>query len=144
MSRNTIETTPVESSLISEVGYDEATSTLAVKFHGKGKPGPTYHYRNVGSTEWAAMRDAKSIGGFFISRIKPLPGRYPFTRVDDAAPPESQYRELQADDLIEPSDEIHVDESWERIDSRPANTIFVGMPLIPGMRPMRRKVGEDE
>lgn len=85
-TRKTIPTQPVESSQISEIGYDSDTSTLAVRFNGKGdKPGTLYHYGNVSETEWCALRDANSKGGYFIRNIKPYPDRYPYSRVEERA-----------------------------------------------------------
>lgn len=82
----TIAMTPIESSQIEAYGYDHETSTLAVRFKGKGKPGGLYHYRNVGATDWQAFQDAESKGSHFIRNIKPHPDRYPYQRVDEPAP----------------------------------------------------------
>lgn len=79
--------TPVESSQLAAYGYDAATETLAIEFHGYGsKPGSLYHYRHFGASEWARFQDAKSKGSHFINNVKPFPGRYPYTRIERTAP----------------------------------------------------------
>jgi len=71
----------VKSSQIAELGHDAETNTLAVRFHGKGdKLGTVYHYRNVNTELFEELRDAESIGGFFIRHIKKNPDRYPYER----------------------------------------------------------------
>lgn len=81
----TIQMEPVESSQYESYGYDAATETLAIKFHGHGdKPGGLYHYRHFSATDWAALRDAPSKGSYFIQNIKKYPDRYPFARIPDA------------------------------------------------------------
>lgn len=83
-----IELAPVESSQLAAVGYDAATATLAIRFHGKGdKPGSLYHYANFGETDWAALRDAESKGSHFIRQIKPHADRYPCCRIIETAAP---------------------------------------------------------
>lgn len=59
--------TPVDSSQIEAVGYDDATKTLALKFkHG----GSVYHYDNVPPELYADFSAAESKGSFFGKRIK--------------------------------------------------------------------------
>jgi hypothetical protein len=70
----------VESSQIAAIGYDEATQTLAIQF--KGGTRATYHYANVPSEEFAAFRDAESVGSYFYRNIKPFPDKYPYTRIE--------------------------------------------------------------
>jgi hypothetical protein len=78
----------VESSQIHSIGHDQATETLAVRFYrGWGdnrRPDALYHYQNVPSAEFEALRDAESIGKHFGQRIKPFPLQYPYTKVEDA------------------------------------------------------------
>ncbi len=79
---STIELKGVESSQISAIGYDAASKTMAIQFRGKDGPGSTYHYSNVEADDFAALRDAKSIGSHFFKNIKPFPDRFPCTLVD--------------------------------------------------------------
>jgi hypothetical protein len=67
--RPPIALTPVESSQVAAIGYDEATSTLAVKFkYGLA----IYHYPGVNKETYDAFMAAESIGKFFGQYIKPL------------------------------------------------------------------------
>lgn len=76
---------PVESSQFESWGYDPATETLQIKFHGYGgKPGNTYQYRHFTATEWAVARDAASKGSWFINNVKKFPDRYPYSRLPNA------------------------------------------------------------
>jgi hypothetical protein len=56
----------VSSTSISEVGYDESSSTLAVRF----QDGSEYHYFGVPESEFIALRDAGSVGTYLNTRIK--------------------------------------------------------------------------
>lgn len=56
----------VSSSSISEVGYDESSNTLAVRFQN----GSEYHYFDVLSSEFQALRSAESVGTYLNTRIK--------------------------------------------------------------------------
>lgn len=58
---------PVSSSSISEVGYDESSSTLAVRFQN----GSEYHYFGVPESEFQALRLAASVGTYLNTQIKP-------------------------------------------------------------------------
>jgi hypothetical protein len=77
----------VESSQIHSIGHDPETNVLAVRFYrGLGdnrRPGAIYHFQNVGAQEFAALRDADSIGRHFNQTIKPFPAKYPFAKVSD-------------------------------------------------------------
>lgn len=74
----------VESSQISAIGHDPATQTLAVRFKTwKGEQSSLYHYRNVTAEQFAAMRDAESIGRHFRTEIKAFPERHPYERIED-------------------------------------------------------------
>lgn len=81
--------TPVDSSQIEAVGYDETTKTLAIKFkHG----GSVYHYDNVAPELYTDLCAAESKGAFFGKRIKH--GGFNFTKiapvkVDDGGAPEA-------------------------------------------------------
>lgn len=86
MSHPDIPLTPVESSQIAAIGYDQASQTMAIRFKGKGDaPGSLYHYADVSPEDWAAFRDAESIGSHFYRHIKPYPGKFPYTRIPEAA-----------------------------------------------------------
>ena len=69
--RPAIDLQPVESSQVRAIGYDAATSTLAVQFT-RGE-GAVYHYPDVLPETHRAFMDAESIGTFFGKHIKPLP-----------------------------------------------------------------------
>lgn len=74
---NTIPLTPVTSSQIEAVGYDEASKTLAVQF----KKGSVYHYANVPAEIYQSFSKAESLGRFFGTNIKAHPDRFPFKKV---------------------------------------------------------------
>ena len=57
---------PVASSLIKAVGYDPETQELSVEFH----KGDTYVYRGVPQLVYDAMKDAPSVGHFFLANVK--------------------------------------------------------------------------
>jgi hypothetical protein len=56
----------VDSSVIAEIGYDDATAILEVRFHN----GRRYHYLEVPRSEYDALMSAKSIGGYFNRVIR--------------------------------------------------------------------------
>lgn len=71
MKNNTIPLTGVNSSNIKAIGYDAATRTLAIQFHGRGAaPGPTWNYHPVTAEGYAVLRDAESVGKYFNDHIK--------------------------------------------------------------------------
>lgn len=78
---------PVESSQISDVGYDIETSTLGIRFMptkkqlANGEPQSIYHYANVDSDTYYALMTADSVGKYFGATIKSDPVKYPFVRV---------------------------------------------------------------
>ncbi|MBB5443261.1 MULTISPECIES: KTSC domain-containing protein [unclassified Paraburkholderia] len=73
----------VKSSQIHSIGYDSATNTLAVRFKGKtGEPTSLYHYANVTPANFAAFKNAESIGSHFYKHIKPFAERFPYTRIE--------------------------------------------------------------
>jgi hypothetical protein len=66
----TITLDSVESNQVRQIGYDDATQTLAVTFnYGKA----VYHYPNVTRETFEAFKGAESIGRFFGEHIKALP-----------------------------------------------------------------------
>lgn len=65
-----IPTAPVTSSNIERVGYDAATQTLRVVFHG----GRGYDYAGVDAETYANLKTAESKGKFVAAWIKPLFG----------------------------------------------------------------------
>lgn len=66
--------TPVISSNVAAVGYDEDSSTLQVEF----KNGGTYQYFDVPEHVYVSLRDADSVGGYLAANIK---GIYRFSKV---------------------------------------------------------------
>lgn len=80
--------TPVESSQISEVGYDAETETLGIRFMptrkqlANGEPQSIYHYVNVPKRMFDEMVGAESVGKYFGSHIKPFPTVYPYTKIN--------------------------------------------------------------
>jgi hypothetical protein len=57
---------PVKSSNLSEIAYDQATSTLGVRF----KSGGEYEYANVPEQVYQALISAPSVGSYFDAHIK--------------------------------------------------------------------------
>ncbi|SEO76968.1 KTSC domain-containing protein [Luteibacter sp. UNC138MFCol5.1] len=84
MTTNTrIALNPVESSQIHSIGHDAATNTLAIRFKNyKGEASSLYHYSNFTAADFAAFRDAESIGKHFGQHIKPATEKHPYRRVD--------------------------------------------------------------
>lgn len=75
----------VESSQIHSIGHDPATKTLAIRFKNyKGEATSLYHYSNVTAEEFAAFRNAESIGSHFGKHIKPYDKKYPYVKVEAA------------------------------------------------------------
>jgi hypothetical protein len=74
----------VDSSQISEVGYDEETSTLGIRFKSwkKGLPITEYHYANVSPELHSGLVNAISVGKFFGEHIKSQPDKYPFMKIE--------------------------------------------------------------
>ena len=86
----------VESSQISEVGYDAESSTLGIRFKAgkRGKSGQQvsehdfvseYHYQNVKPEMYQSLLNAESVGKYFGEFIKPFPAKYPFTKIEPTA-----------------------------------------------------------
>jgi hypothetical protein len=56
----------VQSSQLAEVGFDEKTRTLSVKFNSGG----VYHYPSITKSEYENLINSKSIGSHFHGLIK--------------------------------------------------------------------------
>ncbi|BBJ23102.1 KTSC domain-containing protein [Candidatus Nitrotoga sp. AM1P] len=69
-----MEKTPVTSSNVESIGYDEDSSTLEIEF----KNGATYQYFDVPENVFTELRDADSVGGYLAARIK---GTYRYSKV---------------------------------------------------------------
>lgn len=72
---------PVESSQISQIGYDSATNTMAVQFKSKSGTGSTYHYANVTPDHFSDFQKSKSVGSHFIKHFKPAADKFPHVKV---------------------------------------------------------------
>jgi hypothetical protein len=72
----TITMKEVKSSQIEAIGYDDATSTLAIRFKG----GSVYNYSNVPASVFEELSAAESVGSFFGKHIKPHVDLYPFKK----------------------------------------------------------------
>lgn len=69
--RPQIKLTPVDSSQVARIGYDEVSRILAVQFkHGRMA---IYHYPDVSPEMHRAFMGAESKGVFFREHIKALP-----------------------------------------------------------------------
>ena len=66
---------PVQSSHLASVGYDPATSTLEIEFHG----GSVYQYFGVPQEVYEGLLNAGSKGSYFHQNIKEA--GYPYTKV---------------------------------------------------------------
>lgn len=71
--------TPVSSSQIAAVGYEELTLTMTVKFTN----GNVYEYANVPKELFDKMMAAKSVGSFFSAEIKSKPETYPYDKIEN-------------------------------------------------------------
>lgn len=69
-----MKTTPVESSTLETVGYDEGCELLQLEFHSRA----VYCYFAVPAAVHAALLTATSKGSFFNQTIR---GRYRFVRI---------------------------------------------------------------
>lgn len=82
----------VKSSLLKSVGYDPEKRILEVEFLARKEEQKrrVYQYHDVPGNRWAEMMADKSIGGYFLAKIKP---DYKCTRIEEeapqAAPPEA-------------------------------------------------------
>lgn len=66
--------TPVTSSNLRTVGYDEATQTLEIEFHSGG----VYQYNSVPRSIYEGLMSASSHGKYFHAHIK---GVYPYRKI---------------------------------------------------------------
>ena len=66
--------TPVVSSNIASVGYDDTTATLEVEF----RDGSVYQYFDVPAHEKEALINAGTVGGYLNAHVK---GVYRYARV---------------------------------------------------------------
>lgn len=69
-----MERTPVSSSNIASIGYDEDSQILEIEFND----GSVYQYSGVPSSEHAGIMNAGSKGKYFHTNIK---NRYPFVKL---------------------------------------------------------------
>lgn len=65
---------PVQSSNVISVGYDESSQTLEIEYND----GAVYQYYNVPATVHAGLMNAASVGKFIHQNIK---NAYPFARI---------------------------------------------------------------
>lgn len=66
MTAKKIEMLPVDSSNVSEAGYDKDNKTLAIKF----SDGSIYHYTDVSRDTYDELMAAKSVGKYIHANIK--------------------------------------------------------------------------
>jgi hypothetical protein len=66
--------TPVESSMIASVGYDEASRILEIEFNN----GRVYQYADVPPEEYQGLMEADSHGRYFLAHIRDV---YDYRRV---------------------------------------------------------------
>lgn len=64
----------IRSSMIAQIGYDEASLTLVIKFTN----GDMYEYFNVPKETFDALANADSEGKYFIANIK---GKFEYKKV---------------------------------------------------------------
>ena len=72
-----MQTVPVHSTMIAEIGHDPYTNILEVRFHN----GRIYHHFMVPRYEYEALMSAESIGAYFNRVIRP---HYRSTRIDES------------------------------------------------------------
>lgn len=84
-----IELTKVKSSLISGVHYDAEKKVLSVEFLRRQNEGQRriYQYQDVPPEKVKEMLADKSVGGYFLAKIKP---DYKFTRIDEDVPTDAK------------------------------------------------------
>jgi hypothetical protein len=72
-----------KSSQLHSHGYDTATKTMAIRFHGKVAPngvklpGPVYHYHDVSQEAYDALVKAESLGKHFGANVR---NKFKFTK----------------------------------------------------------------
>jgi hypothetical protein len=79
--------TPVRSSTLQAVAYDEASRTLFVQFRSSA----TYEYRDVPPETYGAMLAAHSIGRYFTAKIR---DHFSTVKLDSAAAVLTRMQEL--------------------------------------------------
>lgn len=62
-----VERTPVSSSNVHSVGYDDKTRTLAIEFKNGGG---VYHYHDVPKDVHEGIMSAKSVGSYIHTNVK--------------------------------------------------------------------------
>ena len=65
---------PVSSSNVDEIGYDEATQTVYVRFLN----GSLYGYKNVPVQEFEGLKNSTSVGSYIHRNFKNV---YPYERI---------------------------------------------------------------
>lgn len=84
----------VESSQISQVGFDADSETLGIRFKaGTRSPASEYHYDSVPPRVHRALMAAESVGSYFTQEIKKRPELYPYTKIGDVLPPAPEVTE---------------------------------------------------
>lgn len=73
--------TPVTSSQIQAIGFDEPSGILAIQFIGKnGQPGSIYHYANFTRELYVEFASAPSLGSWFYQNVKHNAAKHPYTK----------------------------------------------------------------
>lgn len=72
----------VKSTQIHSLGFDPATGTLAIRFHGKNGPGGLYHYSNFTPEQFKAFSECESKGKYFGANVRGNKD-YPYKRIDE-------------------------------------------------------------
>lgn len=70
----------IESSMISEAGYDVESRKLLVRFK---RGGSVYEYENITLLIWHQFMNAESKGRFFSENVRSHPELYPYREVID-------------------------------------------------------------
>lgn len=63
-----VEMQPVDSSMVSHVGYEPASKTLHLTYHS----GQTYQHPGVPAAKFAALLSAPRVGVYINKQIKPF------------------------------------------------------------------------
>jgi len=72
----------VESSQISEVGYDVETQALGMRFKGGPRSSASeYRYSNVTADIYKALIEAESVGKYFTMAIESHPEKFPYEKM---------------------------------------------------------------
>jgi hypothetical protein len=76
--------TPVDSSNIHSIGYDDKARKLHVQVldsKDRTKPGPIYEYDDVPAAKHAGLMAAGSKGSYFHQHIRSKPELHPFRKI---------------------------------------------------------------